>query len=159
MDVDQVKAKLPIEQLVQLMLDDELSVEQINVGIDEYCRLLALLSSTEESLRPTKLADEVLHRHLEMPSFDEDCLSIVGKRVHHVPHAEESLEMTAMWHRTRELMLAKFSIDPAVARNDNSKEASSEHKAPCFVTTESAAPCFVTSERAAPCSVTSDRAA
>jgi hypothetical protein len=139
MELENIKAKLPVAPLIRSMLDGGFSTDQAAVGMDEYCRFLALLAVMGEPLRPTKLGDEVLHRHLEMDCFGDDCLNIVGAKIRHEPNAEESTEMTALWQRTRELTLAKFGIDPAIVGNDNSHHTTIERAAPCHVTLEHAA--------------------
>ncbi|WP_158047109.1 hypothetical protein [Skermanella pratensis] len=163
MQIENVKAKLPVDALTEIMLGEGFSHGDIKVGMEEYCRLLVLLRSNREPLRPTKLGDEVLHLHLKMARFDHDCLDILGAKLNHYASDRESVELTAMWQRTRELTIATFGIDPLTGGNrhvsDKSHPVVNEQAAPCHVTLEQAAPCHVTLEQAAPCHVTLEQAA
>jgi hypothetical protein len=156
--IDSIKARLPVAALTEAMRCDGYSVGQTDTGMAEYCRFLALLAEVGGTLRPTKLGDEVLHRHINMASFDDDCLKIVGARITHTPHAGETPELTAVWLHTRQVTLNMFGIDPEAVCNDNATQSltgdSVDAAAICSVTVGNAAICSVTVENAAICSVT-----
>src|SRR5690349_15815786 len=115
---ESIDAALPLSEIAMSMRADGFTDAEVAVGQADYRRLLVLISETGQTLRPTKLADEVLHRHLAMARFDADCRTIVGFEIDHVPHGEETAELTALKAQTTALWLARFGFEPG-ASNDN----------------------------------------
>ena len=92
----------------------------IKTAIDEYKRFLHLkLKYLDESIAPTKMMDIVWHTHiLDTKKYQDDCMKIFGKYLHHVPSNSSSDELDKKRFRRyrsnmKNLYFREFNTYPA----------------------------------------------
>ena len=62
---------------------------------------------------PTPEADEALHTHLEMSSFDDDCRALLGHTLQHDPSFKGTLAFDVAWMRSADAFQARGEkVDP-----------------------------------------------
>ncbi len=87
------------------------SEKQTEKAVEEYRKFLMLcIIYPEKSIVPTVEADEVWHMHiLDTVKYHEDCNSIFGKYIHHIPAYQEVFENE--YSETQILYAEAFKVD------------------------------------------------
>jgi hypothetical protein len=97
----------------KLMKDNGWNHHEHKEAEAEYVRFLTLkMIHPEASLAPSKLIDTVWHAHiLNTEQYHEDCNTLFGKYLHHVPHLEEekSDENSESFDHTKSLFPIVFN--------------------------------------------------